>query len=206
MTTSKPVRVLIAEDEVLVGDLIEQEVETCGMVVVGRATNGEQALTLCQSLRPDVVLMDIAMPQMDGLTAATRLQIESPTPVVILSAHGTADDIARATAAGVGAYLVKPPRSAELDRAITIAIARHADLMELTRINQQLQAAIAEVKTLSGLLPICSWCKNIRDDTGYWNAVEVYVSKRTHAQFSHCLCPSCVEKYFPGIVVVPETP
>ena len=197
MPINRPVKVLIAEDESLVGDLIEQELESCGMRVVGRAANGRQAIELCQSLRPDVVLMDMAMPQMDGLTAAVTIQADCPTPVVMLSAHETVDDVAQATAAGVGAYLVKPPRSAELERAITVAVARHADLVELRRLNQELQEALAEVKTLSGLLPICGWCKKIRDDADYWSEVEVYVAKKTNVQFTHCLCPLCIKKHFP---------
>jgi DNA-binding NarL/FixJ family response regulator len=197
MTSHEPVRVVIAEDESLVGDLIEQELESIGMTVIGRATDGRQAVELARALRPAVVLMDIAMPEMDGISAAAAIQSECPTPVVILSAHETRDDVAKATAAGVGAFLVKPPRGAEIERAVTIAMARHADLLELRRLNQDLAQALADVKTLSGLLPICSGCKKIRDDKGYWNEVEIYVMKHTGARFTHGICPACTKKYFP---------
>jgi DNA-binding NarL/FixJ family response regulator len=152
---------------------------------------------MVRELRPDVVLMDISMPEMDGITAAGLIQQECPTPVVILTAHDESDMVTRATAAGVGAFVVKPPEADELERAITIAMARHADLVELRRLNADLQQALAEVKTLTGLLPICCGCKKIRDDTGYWEQVEVYVMKRTEAKFSHGYCPTCLEKYFP---------
>jgi CheY-like chemotaxis protein len=154
---------------------------------------------MTRELRPDVVVMDIAMPELDGIAAATTIQIECPTPVVILSAHADAQLVAQATAAGVGAFVVKPPRADELERAITIAIARHADLMELRRLNTALQQSLAETKTLSGLLPICCGCKKIRDDSGYWNEVEAYISKRTDANFSHGYCPKCLHKYFPEL-------
>lgn len=199
MFAATPTKVLLAEDESLVGDMIQEELEISPLMqVVGRASNGLQAIELCRTLRPDVVLMDIAMPQMDGLSAAAAIQSECPTPVVILSAHESATDVQRASEAGVGAYLVKPPKVAELERAIAIAIARHADLMELRRLTTQLQAALAEVKTLSGLLPICSGCKKIRDEKGHWNEVEIYVRQHTQADFTHSLCPHCAEKYYPG--------
>ncbi len=199
MKIPAPVNVLVAEDESLVADLIEHELETMGMKVVGRASNGHQAVEFTRSLRPDVVLMDIAMPLMDGLAAAAVIQTDCPTPVVILSAHETTEDVTRATAAGAGAFLVKPPQGDELERAITIARARHADLMELRRTNRELTQALAEVKTLSGLLPICCGCKKIRDDKNYWQEVEVYVMQHSDAKFTHGYCPTCIQKYFPDL-------
>lgn len=199
MKIDKPVSVVIAEDETLVADLIAHELASMGMEVVGRAANGRQAVELTASLRPDVVVMDIAMPVMDGLAAAATIQTECPTPVVIVSAHEAAEDVAGATAAGVGAFLAKPPQGAELDRAITIARARHADLMEMRRLNRELTTAIAEVKTLKGYVPICAGCKKIRDDKNYWEEVEIYVMKHTEAKFSHGLCPECMPKYFPNV-------
>ncbi len=67
---------------------------------------------------------------------------------------------------------------------------------ERERLNQELRDSLAKVNTLSGLLPICAWCKKIRDDKGYWKAVETYVSERTKAEFTHGMCPECQNKYF----------
>lgn len=200
MNIPAPKRVLIADDEALVMNLIQGELEAIGMTVVGKASDGHRVVELTRELRPDVVLMDIAMPEQDGLTAAALIQQECPTPVVILSAHEGVQDIARATAAGVGAFLVKPPRASELERAIAIAVARHADLMELRRINGELKQAMAEIRTLGGLLPICCSCKKIRDDQGYWNQIEAYISEHTDTRFTHSYCPDCLKKYFPGFV------
>jgi two-component system cell cycle response regulator len=71
--------------------------------------------------------------------------------------------------------------------------------IELEKLNQNLQQALAEVKTLSGMLPICANCKKIRDDNGYWNQLESYMSKRTTVQFTHGICPECAKKYFPEV-------
>ncbi len=191
------IRVLIAEDDALISGLTRAELETAGLTVVGIAVDGRQAVEHVRTLRPDVVLMDIAMPIMDGIAAATAIQQECPTPVVILSAHDETEMVSRATAAGIGAFVVKPSQSSEMERAIAIAMARHADLMELRRINGDLKKALAEVRTLKGFLPICCSCKKIRDDKGYWSEVEVYVSEKTDATFSHGYCPQCLAKHFP---------
>jgi AmiR/NasT family two-component response regulator len=134
---------------------------------------------MTQATRPDVVLMDIELPDMDGIEATRRINESCPTPVVVLTAYDTPELVERASAAGVGAYLVKPPDADEMDRAITIAMARFDDWMELRRLNAELQEALAQVGTLSGLLPICSSCKKIRDDEGYWIQLEAYIQEHS---------------------------
>ena len=196
MTPDKTRRVLIAEDDVLVGDVIQSELERMGHRVAGRATDGRQAVDLTKCLRPDIVLMDIAMPELDGLEAARQIQEQCPRPVVLLTAHEETDFVRRASALGVGAYLVKPPNGPELARTMTIAEARFADLMELRRLNAELQAALDKVKVLSGFIPICAGCKKVRDDRGFWQEVEKYVAEHSGATFSHGLCPECIKKYF----------
>jgi YesN/AraC family two-component response regulator len=127
----------------------------------------------------------------------------------MLTAYESPDFLREATEAGVGAYLTKPPEVAGLLRAVEIAVARHADLVELRRLNADLQRALDEVKTLRGLLPICSGCKKIRDEDGAWQAVEVYVIKHTEAQFTHSLCPDCIRIYYPEVadeIVGPRNP
>jgi AmiR/NasT family two-component response regulator len=206
-------RVLIVEDDSLVSEMIQGLLEKMWYVVVGRALNGLQAIEMAKSTQPDVILMDIKMPDMDGLEATRHIYESCPTPVVVLTAYDTPELVERASAAGVGAYLVKPPNTDEIERAITIAIARFDDLMELRRLNTELQAdneareklileledALAQVKTLSGLLPICSSCKKIRDDEGYWNQLEVYIRDHSEVEFSHSLCPECAKELYPEI-------
>ena len=104
----------------------------------------------------------------------------------------------------MGAYLLKPPKAREVERAITIAIARFGDLMSLRYLNTELEArnselqeALDKVNLLSGLLPICSHCKKIRDDEGYWQQVEVYIRDHSEAEFSHGICPDCMRNYYP---------
>ncbi|HFD40532.1 MAG TPA: hybrid sensor histidine kinase/response regulator, partial [Anaerolineae bacterium] len=119
--------------------MIQAHLETLGYTVVGEAANGQQGIELAQELQPDVILMDLKMPQMDGIEASRRIQECCPAPVVILTAFESPDLVRQASEAGVGAYLVKPANARELERAITIARARFNDLMELRRLNAALQ-------------------------------------------------------------------
>jgi light-regulated signal transduction histidine kinase (bacteriophytochrome) len=134
------------DDDILVIEAIQDILERLECTVVGEAVNGIQAVELTESLQPDVVLMDIEMPHMDGLEAARQIQAHCPTPIVILTAHESPTLIAQARDAGVGAYLVKPVRAREVERNIAIARARFADLMELHHLNQELEARNAELK------------------------------------------------------------
>ncbi len=197
-------KVLVAEDDFLVSEMIRGIVEDIGHTVVGMAIDGGQAIDMTESLQPDVILMDVEMPDMNGLEATRYIQQNCPTPVVILTAYETAKLVRDASEAGVGAYLVKPPNLSTIDRAITIARARFQDMVTLHRLNAELQArnaeleeALAKVKLLSGLLPICASCKKIRDDDGYWQQVEVYIKEHSEAEFSHGICPDCMQRLYP---------
>lgn len=124
-------RVLIAEDEALIRlDLREMLVEE-GYDVVGEAGDGETAVHLAEQLKPDLIIMDIKMPIMDGLAAAERIAGERLAPVVILTAFSQRDLVERARAAGAMAYLVKPFQKSDLVPAIEIALSRFAELSAL---------------------------------------------------------------------------
>lgn len=193
MKKAQQIRVLIADDDFLVGETIRRLLKRAGYDVVGKAGDGEQALKMTQALQPDVVLMDIEMPGLGGIEATRQIQAHSPTPVVILTAYESSSLVEQAGAVGAGAYLVKPPNTSRMEQAITIAIARFQDMQELRRLNRELQAALAKVETLAGLLPICSYCRKVRDDAGYWQQVETYMSEHSGVTFTHGICPTCLE-------------
>jgi len=134
----KAIRVLIVEDEPLVSAMIRRTLENIGYTVVGEAIDGLQAIEMTQSLRPDVILMDLDIPCVDGIKATRYIHKHFPTPVVVLTAYETQELVEKASAAGAGAYLIKPSDMHELERAITIARARFYDLMELRRTNAEL--------------------------------------------------------------------
>lgn len=189
--------VLLVDDDALICDLIQDELERVGHRVIGRAGDGREAVELAGKLNPDVVLMDVSMPTLDGLEATRQIQETSPRPVVLLTAHDQPDMIEKAGAAGAGAYLVKPSNGPELGRAIAIALARFSDLREQRRLNAELNEALAQVKRLSGLIPMCSSCRRVRDDAGYWKQVEQYIAEHSEARVSHGMCPQCIRALYP---------
>jgi AmiR/NasT family two-component response regulator len=205
---SNKTTVLIADDEPLVVEVMEGLLEDLGYAVIGKATNGFDAIEMTQSLHPDVVLMDIRMPGIDGIEATRRIQQLRPTPVVMVTGDDKPEVVEQASNAGAGAYVLKEPNGLEIDRAITIARARFKDMMELRQLTADLQKrneeremliaelrdALSKVKTLRGLLPICASCKKIRDDQGYWQQIEHYLRDHSGAEFTHGLCPECAEK------------
>ncbi|HWC13257.1 MAG TPA: response regulator [Actinomycetota bacterium] len=147
MTSSAPAqrpRVLIAEDEAIIRLDLKEMLEEEGIDVVAEAADGDAALRLAREHRPDLVVMDIKMPGMDGLTAAERIVDEGLGAVLILTAFSQRDLVQRAADAGAMAYLVKPFQKSDLMPAIDVAIARHAELAavraEVTDKTDQLEA------------------------------------------------------------------
>ncbi len=200
---SDEISVVVAEDDYLVAKDISRALKSLGYSVAGEASNGLEAVELVASIQPDVVVMDIQMPYLNGLEAAERIQQECPTPIIILTAYESADILNKAGQVGVSAYVTKPIKAKVIERAIVIALARHQDLLEVQLLNQKLrekakalEEALAEIKTLRGILPICSQCKKIRDDKGLWEEVESYISEHSDADFTHSICPECEKELY----------
>ncbi len=127
----EPLKVLIADDEPLTRLDLRTTLEELNYRVIGEAENGQHALTLTRTLRPDLVILDVMMPQMDGLEAARVIRSENLSPVILLTAYADQSMLSRADSAGVFAYLKKPFRSADLPPAISIALGRYRERQEL---------------------------------------------------------------------------
>jgi two-component system, sensor histidine kinase and response regulator len=133
------IRVLIAEDEYLIAEEISRIIRRFDYNLIGVASNGLKAYEMALQLKPDVILMDIKLPKMDGLTASRKILDEFSTSIVILTAHESIDLVEEASQSGIGAYLTKPPKPEDIDRAIRIALARHQDLAESIRLIKELE-------------------------------------------------------------------
>ncbi|NLH47197.1 MAG: PAS domain S-box protein [Myxococcales bacterium] len=140
MSAERKIRVLIVEDDNLAAEAAKILLEDTGYLVIGRAENGARAVELTQSLKPDVILLDIQMPGMDGLAAARRINEVRPTPLVVLTADDRPELVAEAGRVGVGAFLRKPPNAEEMNRAIIVTLARFADLTALRELNERIVA------------------------------------------------------------------
>lgn len=152
MSHLQGVQVLLVDDDSLVNEMNQGILEDIGFEVAGKATNGPDALRLTRQLKPDVILLDIEMPSMNGIEVVEAIQSQCPTPIVILSAYDKQDFVQQASSAGVGAYLVKPPEAQTLERAITIAMARFEDITALRRANRKLEAHNLELHSLNSEL------------------------------------------------------
>jgi response regulator NasT len=127
-----PRRVVIAEDEALIRMDLKEMLEEAGYSVVGEAGDGETAVRLAAELRPDLVVLDVKMPVLDGISAAERITGEHLAPVLMLTAFSQRELVERARDAGAMAYLVKPFQKADLVPAIEIAVARHEQMTALS--------------------------------------------------------------------------
>ncbi|MDQ3671081.1 MAG: response regulator [Actinomycetota bacterium] len=124
-------RVLIAEDETIIRLDLKGLLEAAGFAVCAEARDGEEAVRLARETAPDVALLDVKMPQLDGIEAARRILDDRPIPIVMVTAYGERELVSRAVEAGVFGYLVKPFREADLLPAIETARARHEELAAL---------------------------------------------------------------------------
>jgi DNA-binding NtrC family response regulator len=175
------------------------------------AQNGDEALSILGRESVQVVVSDMRMPGMDGLALLTKVKETYPGTVrIILSAFTDIPQIIASINRGeIFRYVTKPiEEPAEFRKIIQQAIDyymlrrdREDLIVELRQRNQECQLALARVKRLEGLIPICCYCKKIRDDHNYWEDVENYVSEHSEAQFSHGICPDCIKKYVEPMMV-----
>ena len=141
-------RVLIAEDETIIRLDLRDLLQRSGLEVCAEARDGEEAVELARSEQPDLAIMDVKMPKLDGIEAARRILGERPIPIVMLTAYGQQELVSRAVEAGVFGYLVKPFRESDLLPAIRAASARHEELVALREEAESLADALAARKSI----------------------------------------------------------
>jgi AmiR/NasT family two-component response regulator len=141
-------RILVAEDETIIRLDLRELLERAGFEVCAEARDGLEAVELARSARPDVAVLDVKMPRLDGIEAARRILDERPIPIVMLTAYGQDELVSRAVEAGVFGYLVKPFRESDLLPAIRTAWARHEELVALREESESLAEALAARKAI----------------------------------------------------------
>lgn len=164
------------------------------------ATDGPSALELAREAPPDLILLDVTMPEMDGFEVCRQLQADPRTrevPVIFLTARTQSEDIVRGFEAGAVDYVNKPFHPPELLARVRTHLALKGALDRERAMRLELEAALANIKVMSGLIPICARCMKVREDSGYWTRVEAYVSARSGATFSHGVCPECTQALYP---------
>ncbi len=187
-------RIVIAEDDAVSRRVLQATVAKLGYDVVV-TVNGREALEALQAPdSPRLAILDWMMPEMDGLEVCQRLRAlthEVPVYLLLLTACDSKPQIVAGLESGADDYLTKPFDRDEL-RARLMVGRRIVELQtSLAARVRELQVSLTQVNQLQGLLPICSYCKKIRDNENYWQQVENYIAARSDANFTHGICPDC---------------
>ncbi len=190
-------RILIAEDDAVSRRLLETALSKWGYEPIV-TTDGLQALEiLVQPGAPSLAVLDWMMPGMDGAEVCRRVRSQGADRllyIILLTAKARKQDIVQGLTAGADDYIIKPFDRAELKARISTGERILRLQAELAARVKELELALANVKLLQGLLPICCYCKKIRNDQNYWQQVDSYIADHSEAQFTHGICPECREK------------
>ena len=160
-------RILVAEDETIIRLDLRALLEQAGYEVCGEARDGAEAVELARALEPDLAIMDVKMPRLDGIEAARRILDERPIPIVMLTAYGQDEIVSRAVEAGVFGYLVKPFREQDLLPAIHTASARHEELQALRDEAESLADALAARKSIERAKGLLMAKEGISEDEAF---------------------------------------
>ena len=160
-------RILIAEDETIIRLDLRGLLEREGHEVCAEARNGEEAVELAVLHRPDLAILDVRMPRLDGIEAARRIIADRPVPIVMLTAYGEQELVSRAVEAGVFGYLTKPFRESDLGPAIQTACARHEDLVGLREEAESLAEALAARKAIERAKGLLMAQAGLSEDEAY---------------------------------------
>src|SRR5881296_465090 len=160
-------RILVAEDETIIRLDLRELVEKAGFVVCAEAKDGVEAVELARSEQPELAILDVKMPRLDGIEAARKILDERPIPIVMLTAYGQDELVSRAVEAGVFGYLVKPFREADLLPALKAARARHEELAALREEADSLQEALAARKVIERAKGLLMAKENLSEEDAF---------------------------------------
>jgi DNA-binding response OmpR family regulator len=194
-----PLQVLVADDEPVSRTVVAAMLKKAGYSVIF-ANDGEEAWKKldCDD-PPALALLDWEMPGLQGPEVVQRIRARdggtSPTYVILLTARDSSADIVQGLKAGANDYVTKPANEDELIARVNVG-ARVVQLQTaLADRVRSLEEALANVRALQTLLPMCAYCKSIRNDQNYWEKVETYFTQHSNVSFTHSYCPNCYERY-----------
>jgi DNA-binding response OmpR family regulator len=190
-------RILVADDDPLGATILSRSLERWGFDVAV-ARDGAQAWRIIQEDdQLAIVILDWVMPAPDGPELCRRIRQDETRAylhVILLTARDGRANMVAGLSAGADDYLTKPFDPDELRARVDVGLRIVALQQRLSERVAELQTALSRVKQLSGLLPICSYCKRIRSDQDYWEQLENYIAQHSEARFSHGICPHCYEE------------
>jgi len=199
--------ILVVDDSPETRSALQLILEDAGyqqVLVAESAHEAFQRLGLANASAPaedvELVLMDIMMPDMDGVEACRRIKADKryrDLPILMVTAMKAGAFLATAFAAGAVDYVTKPIKRLELLTRMSSALKLKREMDRRKAREEELEQAMQEIKVLRGILPICAQCKKIRDERGQWYTVESYIKGHSEVDFSHVICPDCLDKQFP---------
>ena len=190
-------RVLVADDDRLERELLTRSLQRWGYEVLA-VEDGHAALDAAAgNPRPAMAIIDWEMPGLDGLGVCAAIRqnpLLSTMYVIMLTGRASRGERIAGLEAGADDYIVKPFDTSELRLRLRVGERVTSLQQKLAARVDELEEALARIKSLQGLLPICSYCKRIRTDEDYWEQVESYISAHSDAVFSHGICPTCFDR------------
>jgi DNA-binding response OmpR family regulator len=192
-------RILVAEDDAVTRKLLESTLSRLRLDVVAVA-DGNAAWNALETLKgkdaPEIALLDWMMPGLEGIQVLRRVRT---TPgfellyVILLTSRTDKEDVAYGLAAGANDYIAKPFDPSELEARVRVGERMVKLQRSLATRVAELEVALAHVQRLQGLLPICSYCKKVRNETNYWEQVDSYLASHSDIKLTHGICPQCME-------------
>jgi sigma-B regulation protein RsbU (phosphoserine phosphatase) len=195
-------RILIAEDDITSRALLKHMLAEWGYEVVVTKDGNEAWKALQAEEAPRLAIIDWVMPRLDGVEVCRKvrqLDVPNPTYIILLTSRSSKKDIVAGFEAGADDYIGKPYETDELRVRVKVGERMTALQSAIAEKVNSLQEALAHVKTLQGILPICMHCHKIRNDQQSWERLDKYIAEHSEAQFSHGLCPKCMEKHYPDL-------
>jgi DNA-binding response OmpR family regulator len=191
------VRILVADDDAIGRRLVERALGKSGYDVLVVPDGAEAWRILAAPDPPALAILDWMMPRLTGVEVCRKVR-EAVWPVepylIVLTSRGETTDVVTALQAGANDYVTKPFEIEELRARVSVGERIVTLQQQLSDRVRALEEALAHVRQLEGLIPICAWCRQVRNDGNFWEQVDSYLEKRSGLQFTHAICPACREK------------
>lgn len=193
---SRP-RVLVADDDAIARRFLESTLSKSGYDVSVVSSGDEAWQVLSSPDVPTIAILDWMMPGLTGVEVCERVRAANP-PVapylIVLTSRAATGDVVEALRAGADDHITKPFEIAELRARLAVGVRIVTLQQQLTERVHSLEEALAHVQQLQGLIPICAWCHQVRNDGNFWEQVDSYLSTRSGLQFTHAICPTCRDR------------
>jgi DNA-binding response OmpR family regulator len=190
-------KILVADDDAPSCFMLQFLLTSWGYNVVTAADGNETWKIMCEPDHPQLLLLDWVMPGIEGPEIVSRLRqraAERPYYSIIITSRTDKDSVASALNAGADDFITKPFDNNELRARVSVGYRTNCLQMALSEHIQDLSHALSRVRQLEGIIPICAYCKKIRDDKNSWQQLEQYITDHSEALFSHGVCPDCAKK------------